>query len=269
MKILISNDDGIYSPGLRALAKVASKFGQVVIAAPDVEQSSMSQAITSSRPLRYKPTHVDGFEAYRVNGTPSDCVALGIFNWKGIDLVLSGINLGTNLGNAIWHSGTLAAAKQGALLNVRGIAYSMPVPETDREDEPKFTTIVSWVERTLKLLLRRPEMRLVNVNIPDRVRGVRWTRQSCRQYDGKVVAGKDPSGRPIYWYTVSPITEPEVGTDRWAFDHGFVTLTPLRLDLTDDRLLALAAADPEREADPLAGSKGSRRAHPRAAKRRR
>src|SRR2546421_8108551 len=94
MKILISNDDGIYSPGITALAKVASRFGEVRIVAPDVEQSSMGHAITASRPLRYKRIRLDDFEAYRVNGTPADCVALGTHHWQRIDLVLSGINLG-------------------------------------------------------------------------------------------------------------------------------------------------------------------------------
>src|SRR6266498_4199772 len=141
MRILISNDDGIYSPGLAALANVASRFGEVRIVAPDVEQSSMSHAITMSRPLSYRRTPIptfDGkFEAYRVNGTPGDCVALGAHNWDGLELVLSGINLGTNLGNAIWHSGTLAAAKQAALLGLRGIAFSTPVGES----EPDFDAI--------------------------------------------------------------------------------------------------------------------------------
>src|SRR5437764_5503709 len=119
-RILICNDDGIYSPGIASLAKVASRFGDVRIVAPDVEQSSMGHAITSSRPLRYRRTPLPGgFEAYRVNGTPADCVALGTYLWERVNLVLSGINLGPNLGSACWHSGTLAAAKQAALLGLR------------------------------------------------------------------------------------------------------------------------------------------------------
>ena len=112
MRILVSNDDGIYSPGLHALAEVAAEFGDVRIVAPDVEQSSMGHAITASRPLTYRRTPIHDFDAYRVNGTPADCVALGTSQWEKIDLVLSGINLGLNLGNSAWHSGTLAAAKQ-------------------------------------------------------------------------------------------------------------------------------------------------------------
>jgi 5'-nucleotidase len=128
MRILISNDDGIYSPGLAALAEVASKFGEVRVVAPDVEQSSMGHAITHSRPLSYRTSPLLGrFDAYRVNGTPADCVTLGAFLWERVDVVLSGINLGPNIGHGIWHSGTLAAAKQAALLGLRGIALSTPV----------------------------------------------------------------------------------------------------------------------------------------------
>jgi 5'-nucleotidase len=105
MRILISNDDGIYSPGIFALAEVAAELGDVRIVAPDVEQSSMGHAITASRPLTYKRTPRGDFEAFRVNGTPADCVALGAYHWKDVDVVLSGINLGVNLGNSTWHSG--------------------------------------------------------------------------------------------------------------------------------------------------------------------
>src|ERR671931_113269 len=119
MRILIANDDGIYSPGLCALAEAAARFGDVRIVAPDVEQSSMGHAITHSRPLRVKRTPIADFEAYRVNGTPADCVAIGL-DMGPADVVLSGINLGPNLGNAMWHSGTIAAAKHAALLGRRG-----------------------------------------------------------------------------------------------------------------------------------------------------
>ena len=94
MRILVSNDDGVYSPGIAALAKAANRFGEVRIVAPDVEQSSMGHAITASRPLRLKRIHLDSFDAYRVNGTPADCVALGMHRWGHVDVVLSGINLG-------------------------------------------------------------------------------------------------------------------------------------------------------------------------------
>src|ERR687888_2798172 len=101
MRILISNDDGIYSPGIAALARCATKFGDVRVVAPDVEQSSAGHAISSSRPVRFRATRIfEGVEAYRVNGTPADCVALGAYHWEQVDVVLSGVNLGPNLGNA-------------------------------------------------------------------------------------------------------------------------------------------------------------------------
>jgi 5'/3'-nucleotidase len=239
MRLLIANDDGIYSPGIVALAEVASRFGDVRIVAPDVEQSSMGHAITSSRPLSYRRTPIRDFEAYRVNGTPADCVALGAYLWDKVDVVLSGINLGTNIGNAMWHSGTLAAAKEAALLGIRGIAFSTPVTR----DEPEFQRLQPYVEKVLELLLRETTMKLVNVNLPAEPRGIRWTRQSVRHYDGRVVPDKNPSGRQIYWFTVKPIEEVEEGTDRWALLNGWVSMTPLRLDLTDHEELAAAHRD--------------------------
>jgi 5'-nucleotidase len=229
MRILVTNDDGIYSPGILALARAAQRFGDVRVVAPDVEQSSMGQAITSTRPLSYRATRLDGIEAYRVNGTPADCVALGAHNWEQVDAVLSGINLGPNLGNSIWHSGTLAAAKQAALLGLRGIALSTPAGNS----EPDFDRIAPYVQQVLECLLRHPDMPLVNVNFPRDPMGLRWTRQSVRFYDGAVVPGEDPMGRKHFWLTVRPLEGAEEGTDLWAVREGYVSLTPLRLDLTD------------------------------------
>ena len=239
MRILIANDDGIYSPGILALAEVASKFGEVRVVAPDVEQSSMGHAVTHSRPLSYRRTkQIKGFEGYRVNGTPADCVALGASVWEGVNVVLSGINLGPNLGNSMWHSGTLAAAKQATLLGLRGIALSTPVVG----DEPDFPKLKPWVEKVLALLLPDPTLTLVNVNFPPDPRDLQWTRQSVRHYDGRVVPGKDPMGRNHFWSIVTPIEETEEGTDRWAVERGFVSMTPLRLDLTDEPTLTQFAA---------------------------
>ena len=238
MRILISNDDGIYSPGLFALAEVAAKFGDVRIVAPDVEQSSASHSITATRPVTYRRTPLPKFEAYRVNGTPADCVMLGVNQWKDVDLVLSGINLGTNLGNAIWHSGTLAAAKQAALLGLRGIAFS--TPSTD--SEPDFTQIVPWAAEALALILRETDFPLVNVNLPEQPEGLAWTRQSVRHYDGRVVPGEDPMGRKNFWFSVTPIEQVEEGTDRWAMARRLVSMTPLRLDLTDEARLGTVVA---------------------------
>jgi 5'-nucleotidase len=230
VRILISNDDGIYSPGIAALARSATKFGDVRVVAPDVEQSSAGHAITASRPLRFRPTHIfEEIEAYRVNGTPADCVALGINQWDHVDVVLSGINLGLNLGNATWHSGTLASAKQAVLLGVRGIALSAPI----NDETTDFSALDPWIDRALESLLGHEEPRLVNVNFPSKPRELRWTAMSVDQYNGRLVPGTDPMGRQHFWFTVVPLERHREGTDLWAIDEGYVSLTPLRLDLTD------------------------------------
>lgn len=235
MRILITNDDGIYSPGIFALAKVAARFGEVIVIAPDVEQSSMGHAVTHSRPLTVKksPVRFEGMEAWRVNGTPADCVALGTHIHGKIDLVLSGINMGPNLGNSMWHSGTLAGAKQAVLLGIRGIALSTPVGKS----EPDFDALDPFVEQTLKILAGDRELGLFNVNFPPHPTDIKWTRQSVRLYDGKIVPGVDPMGRKHYWFTVTPLEPAEEGTDRWAVENGYVSITPLRLDLTNEHEL--------------------------------
>jgi len=238
MRILVTNDDGIYSPGLAALAKIASRFGEVRVVAPDIEQSSMGHAITASRPLSYKksPIVFEGIDAYRVNGTPADCVALGQHLWEKTDVVLSGINMGPNLGNAMWHSGTLAAAKQAVLFGMKGIALSTPVGDV----EPDFDLLDPFVEKALDILLKNPDLNLINVNFPKNPRGVRWTRQSVRLYDNKIVPALDPMGRKSYWFTVVPLEAAEEGSDRWAIENDFVSITPLRLDLTNEAELVKA-----------------------------
>ena len=235
MRILVTNDDGIYSPGIAALGRIAARFGEVRIVAPDVEQSSMGHAITAARPLFYKksPIHFHGMEGFRVNGTPADCVALGMHMMEKTDVVLSGINLGLNLGNSMWHSGTLAGAKQAVLLGIKGIALSAPVGDA----EPDFDAIAPYVEKALEATLHHPELSLVNINFPMKPKGIQWTRQSVRHYDGKVVPGRDPMGRKHFWFTVIPLEPAEEGTDRWAVEHDYVSITPLRLDLTDEDIL--------------------------------
>jgi 5'-nucleotidase len=229
MRILVSNDDGIYSPGIAALAHSATKFGDVRVVAPDVEQSSAGHAITASRPLRFRSTRIfEGIEAYRVNGTPADCVALGINQWEQVDVVLSGINLGLNLGNATWHSGTLAAAKQAVLLGVRGVALSAPI----NDETSDLSTIEPWLDKALETLLGQEGLRLVNVNFPREPQGIRWTALAIDQYNGKVVPDEDPLGRPVFWFTVVPLERHREGTDLWAIEHDYVSMTPLRLDLT-------------------------------------
>ncbi|HEV7783294.1 MAG TPA: 5'/3'-nucleotidase SurE [Chitinophagaceae bacterium] len=231
MNILISNDDGIYSPGLKALAIAASDLGKVTVMAPDVEQSSMGHAVTHSRPLSYRSSPVDfnGLAAFRVNGTPADCVALGTHLHSSTEVVLSGINMGPNLGNSMWHSGTLAAAKQAVLLGVKGIALSTPVGK----EMPDFKKLEPFVKEVLRLLIEVPGAVLFNVNFPESPTGIIWTRQSVRVYDGMIYPGVDPMGRKHYWFNVKPLEAAEEGTDQWAIENGLVSITPLTLDLTN------------------------------------
>jgi 5'-nucleotidase len=241
MRILVSNDDGVHSPGLHALARVAQRYGGVRIVAPDVEQSAMSHAITVRRPLHYTRTQVDGLEAYRVDGTPADCVALGAHHWDRVDLVLTGINLGLNIGHNIWHSGTVAAAKQAGFLGIPAIAFSAPVTE----QQPDYTLLEPFVAEVIDTFLATDDLPLLNVNFPERPKGLRWTRMSVRHYEGLVIPGDDPMGRRHYWFAERPRERVEEGTDRWAIEQGYVSLTPLRLNLTDDaRLEAVRTAQP-------------------------
>ena len=155
-------------------------------------------------------------------------------------ICISGVNLGFNLGNSIWHSGTLAAAKQAVLLGLRGIALSAP-SGADADFEP----FKPWIRRVLEVLLAEPGLPLVNVNLPRDPRGLVWTRASVRQYDGRIVPTTDPLGRELYWFTVTPLSGAEEGTDRWAVEQNWVSLTPLRLDLTEEaHLTDLAARRP-------------------------
>ncbi|MBL7736552.1 MAG: 5'/3'-nucleotidase SurE [Chitinophagaceae bacterium] len=243
MRILITNDDGIYSPGIAALATIASRFGQATAVAPDVEQSSMGHAVTHSRPLSIKRARLDfnGVETFKVNGTPADCVALGMHLYAKTDLALSGINMGPNLGNSMWHSGTLAGAKQAVLFGVKGIAFSVSVGKMD----PDFTALEPYVEKVLRVLIEMPGLALYNVNLPARPIGVRWTRQSVRLYDGAIIPGVDPMGRKHYWFTVKPLEPADEGTDRWAVENGYVSITPLLLDLTHhDQLIRMQEQKP-------------------------
>jgi 5'-nucleotidase len=153
MRILVTNDDGVFSPGLVALASVAARFGQVRVVAPDVEQSATSHSITIDRPLKMSPTPVGDFKAFRVNGTPADCVALGLYRLDGADLVLSGINLGSNLGHEVWYSGTVAAATGGA-------AGSRPRSAWwGARATSRVRGRGAYVERVIRLLLEKPTLR--------------------------------------------------------------------------------------------------------------
>jgi hypothetical protein len=133
--------------------------------------------------------------------------------------------------------GSIEDAKQGTLLGKRGVALSAPA-----KAEPDFAQFKPWVRKVLHTILVDPSLRLVNVNLPREPRGLLWTRVSVRQYDGKIVPTKDPMGRELYWFAVSPLQGAEEGTDRWALEQGWVSMTPLRLDLTDEAKLAFELA---------------------------
>jgi 5'-nucleotidase len=243
MRILVSNDDGVYSPGIHALARVAQRYGDVRVVAPDVEQSAMGHAITVRRPLHYHRTPIDGLEAYRVDGTPADAVALGTHHWDKVDLVLSGINLGLNIGHNIWHSGTVGAAKQAAFLGIPAIAFSAPMSE-----EPiDYEVYEPYIRSVIDMAMGIEDLPLLNVNFPLEPRGMRWTRQSVRHYDGYLIPGEDPMGRTHYWFAEEPREQVEEGTDRWAIENAYVSLNPIRLDLTDDRRLERALRKTQRE----------------------
>ena len=236
MRILVSNDDGIFSPGLRVLANAAKEFGDVRVVAPDVEQSAMSHAITIRRPLHYHQVQLDDLEAYRVDGTPADCVALGAYQWDEVDLVLTGINLGLNIGHNIWHSGTVAAAKQAAFLEIPAIAFSAPFNVGAEEYAP----YMPYISQVIKDFMNAPDLQLLNVNFPEKPRGITWARQSVRNYEGIVLPDTDPMGREHFWFSERAKGSPEKGTDRWGIENQRVTLTPLTLDLTEHSLLEAA-----------------------------
>jgi 5'-nucleotidase len=235
--ILVTNDDGIASAGLHALARELSAVGRVSVIAPDREQSASSHALTLHRPLRVNRI---GEHQFSVDGTPTDCVNLGLLNLlpQRPALVVSGINRGLNLGDDITYSGTVAAAFEGTLLGVSSFAVSLE-PEAG---EPDFTPAARVAVEVARRILDRalPPGTLLNVNVPARPsRGTRWTRQGRRTYHQGVVERTDPSGRQYYWLGgIPPRWDEDPGSDYAAIRDGFVSVTPLHLDLTHYPLLA-------------------------------
>lgn len=239
MKILVCNDDGISSPGLTSLAEVAAQFGRVIIFAPEVEQSAVGHAITIKRPLEFSPAKLAGFEAFSVKGTPADCVALGLYYMGNADLVLSGINLGVNLGRDLWHSGTVAVAKQAEFSGIQAIAFSkIPTKEKSNYEIQK-----PFVEEIIKLLTRGDHPRLVNVNLPENPVGMKWTHQTLRYYNHKIIKSDAPNELGKYRFIENPATTSDEGSDRWAIDNNLVSLTPLRESLTDEDWLKRLTAE--------------------------
>ena len=241
MHILITNDDGVTHPGLLALAQALSKLGQVTVFAPVRNWSASGHVKTLHKPLRvWDTTLKDGTPALTTDGAPSDCVALALLGLiqDPIDIVVSGINPNANVGHDVTYSGTVTAAMEAAIFGLPGIATSI---DSDREHgvDIAFDTAA---EITSNLVHRFTDQHLpsgvfLNINIPNKLRaainGVRITRQGARIYRDELVEREDPRGRKYYWIGGdAPTGVPEPGTDIGALSEGFVSITPLGLDLT-------------------------------------
>lgn len=241
MNILVTNDDGITAPGLLALAHAVQPFGEVKILAPDRNWSGGGHVKTLDRPLRMKEVQLtDGQTAWASDGAPSDCVALaclGFFDQK-FDLVVSGINPMPNLGNDVTYSGTVTAAMEAVIWGIPGIAFSLGSVEnglTISDYIPAARVAHQVVQAAIKQPISAGT--LLNVNIPmlpeDQIKGFRTTRLGLRVYRDLLDRRVDPRGRPYYWIGGdTPTGIPEHGTDVGALCDGYVSLTPLQLDLT-------------------------------------
>ena len=239
MRILISNDDGYFSPGIEALAEVARAFGEVTVIAPERDRSGASNSLTLDRPLSVRVA-ANGF--LYLNGTPTDCVHVavtGLLDHKP-DVVLSGINDGANMGDDTIYSGTVAAAMEGYLLGVPSIAFSLA-----RRGHEHLATAAGVARDLLQRLVQRPLHRpmLLNVNVPscapEALRGVLVTRLGRRHLAEPVVRATSPRGETIYWIgPAGAAKEAGPGTDFHAVEQGWVSVTPLDIDLTAARSLA-------------------------------
>ncbi|MBE0596921.1 MAG: 5'/3'-nucleotidase SurE [Desulfuromonadales bacterium] len=234
MLILVTNDDGIHSHGIQTLAKRLIPLGQVVVA-PDRERSAVGHSLTLHSPLRAEQISPDWFA---VDGTPTDCVNLGIHGLLAArpDLVVSGINRGGNMGDDITYSGTVSAAMEATLMGVPAFAVSLEGESFQAED---FRVAADFAADLAERLLNRrlPPDTFLNVNVPARqVRGVRLTRQGRRRYGDVVVENIDPRGRKYYWLGGGELGFQDLeGTDFHAVCRGYISVTPLHLDLTNYR----------------------------------
>jgi 5'-nucleotidase len=233
MRILLSNDDGFLAPGLRMLAKVLGEIAEITVVAPDRNRSGASNSLTLDNPLR-AITAENGFIS--VNGTPTDCVHLavtGLLN-EMPDMVVSGINEGSNLSDDVLYSGTVAAATEGRFLGLPSIAVSLAGPKCEHYDT------AAQIAKLLVLRLgvdRLPSDTVLNVNIPDlpldQIKGFQVTRLGTRHVAEPTIKSADPRGRKIYWVgQPGPEQDSGPGTDFHAVNTGFVSITPLHLDLT-------------------------------------
>ncbi len=241
MRILLTNDDGIYAPGLKTLETIARTLSNDIwIVAPHEEQSGAGHSLTLSRPVRLRK-HED--RRFSVSGTPTDAVmmALGVVE-GGLkpNLILSGVNRGANLAEDVTYSGTVSAAMEGTLAGYRSIALSQVYAREGMGDAVPFATAEAWGEKVLRPLIaaEMPPRTLINVNFPalapEDVKGVKVVEQGFHDYGrAKIVKGTDPRGYPYYWFGLGHVAHvPGHDTDLEAIDQGYVTVTPLHLDLT-------------------------------------
>ncbi len=241
-KILLTNDDGIYAPGIIELANALHGAGNdVTVVAPDRERSSVGHALTLNRPIRLWEADRGGYEPgvqlFSCDGTPSDCVVLGVETAaKETNLVISGINRGPNLGDDLTYSGTVSAAMEGLILGKGAIAVSLNCQRTDPVHH--YPTAAGVVLRILDWL-RCHELSkevLLNINVPnlekEKINGFEITRKGLRTYEGKVTQFRSPHGIMSYWIAGRPEDEMKEGTDVYAVAHGKVSITPVHLDMT-------------------------------------
>jgi 5'-nucleotidase len=236
-RILVTNDDGIYSEGIRKLANALKPVGDIIIVAPDREQSAASHALTLNRPLRLLQLEEN---EWIVDGTPTDCVNLAVLKLlkeTRPDIVVSGINFGPNLGDDVTYSGTISAAFEGALLNIPSIAFSQLVGQ-----HFSFDRSASFAAELTRIVLKgdRDPGIVLNVNCPPSTfNGVKVTRLGKRVYSEGVIERLDPRGRKYYWIGGDPPAwHPGEGTDFEAVQNGYVSITPLHLDLTHHQSIA-------------------------------
>lgn len=245
--ILVTNDDSVTAPGLMALTQEMRKLGQVSVLAPDRNWSGSGHVKTLDRALRVKETRLaDGTPAFASDGAPSDCVALATLGFlkDPVDLVVSGINAGANLGHDVTYSGTVTAAMEAVIAGLPGIAVSLDLPE-NQVGELNYYPAARVARRVVEHVLANglPAEILLNVNVPyledEELRGFLLTRQGLRVYHSRLDERIDPRGRPYYWIGGdAPTGVAERGTDVGALAEGYVSITPLQLDLTAYRVLS-------------------------------
>ena len=242
MHILVTNDDGVTAPGLLALVQEMRHLGDVSVLAPDRNWSASGHVKTMHRPLRvWEVLLADGSAAFTSDGAPSDCVAVGLLGYlpTKIDLVVSGINPNANIGYDVTYSGTVTAAMEAVIGGVPGVAVSLHSPENHRgvlDYGPAARVARQVVEQLVKGGLEVHT--LLNVNVPyladEQIKGIMVTRQGLRVYRDRLDKRTDPRGKPYYWIGgEAPTAIPDEGTDFGAVEQGYVSITPLHLDLTD------------------------------------